>query len=498
MTVDVHVTSAGYSFKVTENGIIEGSMIAVRAYTARFRHWVYDSTERRKVVASWYRVYDRELGRIYLPRYDLLNFVSWITQHGGDVNLIDVPSTKGDPVHFTWKNKFGYRNDVQKAVIEGLESTQSGVYPIAASTGVGKTVSFIRSAETKNIRSLVFMPKRIEQWKLEFFKFAAATEKSIHIIAGRAELERLFMRREMDDMPDFIIASTATMRRYVTRHPDFHFMPPPDEFTDIMGIGMMGIDEFHEHLESNYMFMIRFNPAIWVPLTATFNKTDPFLNDIVSGFCPSHLRIGENEYHKFVDVYGYAVTLGHGEIQRHHYMGPRGYSETQFCKFLLKKGKHVLKEFMEDYFFACFEEHYLKKRKEGTKVMILISLIDLCYKVQKYMTAKYPDITSVVFVSGVKKEETAKHELTITTPGSGGTGTDIPGVVTAFSWCAVSQPTPLTQHLGRVRYDKNYTDPFEFVYFYFTRVHSHVDYEEIREPLYREKGLTYSKRNFPP
>lgn len=731
--VEVRTTTAGYSFEVTPNGLVRGTSIGIRDYTERFRHFQFNPVTRRREVKSWYRLYDRDSGRVYLPRYDLNNFLHWLSMNGLQATIVDCPGTVGDPVKFHWSGKFEFRNETQREVITGLERLKSGIYPIAAQTGVGKaltvstrlktpsgwmsmgqacvgdiltgwdgrptritgvfpqgilpgwkmifedgrsevvsgdhlwrvfldddrlgpqelgqvfpsvvkstdyirsalfrkiacyiplitptdydalllsneeiadyaqkvalpdtpllfgqgtisqrkwyldnlpetlprdhkealldhawglgyicltrdssaktsfsrilltnrmglrvtqivadkshvmqcisvdhpdklfvcgsyivthnTVSLIRSSETKSIRTMVTMRTRIDQWESEFFKFTDALEKQLYIIKGRSSLERLMMHREDGTMPDFIVASIQTLRKYVTRDPEYAFLPRPELFTDYFQIGMIGMDEFHEHLESNYLMMIGLNPAIWVPITATFNKKDEFLNEIVRGFAPSNKRIGEDTYHSFVDIFGYECNMGHGVITRECYMGPRGYSGTKLEKFFTKKGKNFFKEFFKEYFAPLFEAHYLVKRVEGDRVFILFQLVEMCYWFQKLMTIAFPDIKSAVYVSGVSRSVLTEYELIITTPGSGGTGTDAPNVRTVFSFVATAQETPLTQHLGRIRYDKHYTRQCEFVYIYFSRVMSHVDYEETRVPLYKEKGISFTKRSYPP
>lgn len=708
--VEIQTTTAGYSFKVTPTGLIDGTRVGIRPYTEKFRHITYNSFTRQREVNGWYRLYDPRLGRLYLPIYDLNNFLRWLFEHGVEGHCVKVSPTHGDSVAFEWSGEFSYRTETQRMVVEGLEKLSEGIFPIAAQTGAGKsvhistpiktplgwtlmkdlsvgdqvtawdgtpttvtgvypqgvlpafllttedgrsvrpsgdhlwkiwcdgeysvittqdiiellntgidvylpmnepeplgeiksfdpdipvtnkdpfrtvlernlsllfaplhiandrrdefvdycrslaynvtihpsdrdgcftykldpsafvkiksivpdgeaemqcisvdhpdklfvckdylvthnTVSIFRSSMVKNIRTMVTMRTRLDQWESEFFKFTNASEKQLYIIKGRPSLERLVMFKEEGQMPDFIVASIQTMRKYVTGHPDYAFLPNPREFTDYFGIGMVGMDEFHEHLESNYLMMLCLNPAIWCPITATFTKKDEFLNQIAKGFAPVDKRVGANEYRRYVDIYGYECDGGYGVIEKRSYMGPRGYSGTKLEKFFMKKGKKFFKEYFKEYFVPLFKEHYMKKRVEGDRVFILFTLVEMCYWFQKLMTEAFPEIQSAVYVAGVDREVLTQKELIITTPGSGGTGTDAPNVRSCFSFVAMAQETPLIQHVGRIRYDKNYTKPYDFVYCYFSRVDKHMDYELIREPLYQEKGLTYSKRNFPP
>lgn len=708
MQTDVYLTVAGYSFTVTPTGLLTGTSVSIREYTERFRYFSFNPVTRRKEVKGWWRLYDRHTGRVYLPRYDLPNFLHWLRMRGCDANLIATPPAQGEPVTFSWSGPFSYRNEVQQQVVEGLTLLQEGIFPVAAQTGVGKahplseplktplgwtlmrdirmgdsilnpdgeystvtgifpqgilaqyrvtfedgrnvgasldhlwkvecdghwsvettewvihqlnmgkvcyipigepehyapipsfekdgdetpatlhsvfernlhlsqvpltlpievkstfvefarslgylvfttdvdldkftyslttatkiqfssivqdgmvemqcisvdhpsrlyvckdyivthnTVSIMRTAEQKSMRTMVTMRTRLDQWESEFFKFTNASEKQLYIIKGRESLERLVMLREEGNMPDFIVASIQTMRKYVTGDPDYQELPSPRIFCEYFGIGMIGMDEFHEHLESNFLMMIGMNPSIWVPITATFKKKDEFLNTVVKGFAPVNKRLGSDKYHSFVDIYGYECDMGYGEIERSWYMGPRGYSGTRLEKHFIKKGKKFFKQFFEEYFVPIFIEHYVKKRVEGDRVFILFTLVEMCYFFQKLMTQAFPHIQSAVYVSGVGRHVLTEKELIITTPGSGGTGTDAPNVRSAFSFVAMAQETPLEQHLGRIRFDKLYKLAYDFVYFFFTRVHSHVDYEEIREPLYREKGLSYTKRSYPP
>lgn len=496
--VKVLATPLSFRVKINVFGVIEGTDLKIGPYTRKFDHVDVDEYARKETLIHRYRFYDRAKNEVYLPRYDIDNFRTYLAGHGLSLEIEEIPTVHGDPIHYHMLPHIGYNNDAQKAVIEDIARIDpaSPIRVVALNTGWGKTVGTIWGCERRAVRTLITMSSRMKQWEQEYQTFTDIDPSDVFIVKGKPTLEKLFsLAKHKVTMPSVVIASTPTMKLYLEHGPGYSHLPHPDNFCEIMGFGAIATDEYHEHFHSNFMHMLRLNPEVFITITATVTSTPKFTLNIMDQLLPKHLRIGEGVFTKTTNIVGVRYEGGGGYIEDSIVRGPKGYSQNKLEKFFVKKGKKFFGELMEETVIPLLNEYFFEIHREGEKLLILCNTQELCHKISSILGEFFPKYKRLVFISGVDESLIPEYDIIISTPGSCGTGRDIKHLRTTFSFIATQSEIYLLQHLGRLRPPGKTApeDPY-YVYLYFALLTKHLQYERKRSDLYRERGKTYVKR----
>jgi hypothetical protein len=141
---------------------------------------------------------------------------------------------------------------------------------------------------------------------------------------------------------------------------------------------------------------------------------------------------------------------------------------------------------------AAYEQFYIEGYREGQKSMWFFATIEFCERFNTRLLKDYPDLDSIVFNSTTsKKQPTAyrEHRNVVTTPGSCGTGRDIPMLYAVFSPIAVSSTQRNDQMVGRTRpIDKWWPDlDPQFIYFVCQNEPKQVEYGRKRREIFDKK-----------
>lgn len=131
--------------------------------------------------------------------------------------------------------------------------------------------------------------------------------------------------------------------------------------------------------------------------------------------------------------------------------------------------------------------------------MWFFATIELCELFLKRLLVDYPELDAIVFTgeqSSKKETKTAyrEHQVVITTPGSCGTGKDIPQLYIVFSPISVSSSQRNDQMVGRTRpIDKWWPDldPI-FLYFVCPDIPKQVEYHRKRRIIFDKKMKNFT------
>lgn len=139
--VKVLATPLSFRVKINTFGVIVGTDLKIGPYTRRFDHVERDEYTRTETLQHRYRFYDKEKGEVYLPRYDIENFRTYLAGHHIPLEIEELPLVHGDPVHFEMLPHVNYNNPEQKAVVEDIarDDPSSPIRIVALTTGYGKS-----------------------------------------------------------------------------------------------------------------------------------------------------------------------------------------------------------------------------------------------------------------------------------------------------------------------------------------------------------------------
>ena len=491
----VRVTQMGFSVHVNKAGIIADTGLSIVGYSNRFVHRQYDKTDRIWKIVNEYFHYCHKTSVIYFPRYDLENFLTYLTVHGLTYTLDHVIPVQGADVSFSMMDWVDYKNDNQKGAVEFLTNESNGALRgLALRTGEGKSVSYVWALQKIGKRSLITMTSRLEQWVDAITKYATVTEDDIYLIQGIGSLEKLFKNIDKDIKPKIILASTKTIRLYMDYGPAYQHLPHPSMMCEELDIGIMASDENHEHLCTNLMAFSMFNPAVWIPITATFVASDPFVKNIFGQLVPENKRFSGGNYSKFVDVIAYDYKGAKYLIKPYHYTKRGMYSQTTFEAFLLGKGHQILDTLIKDAFIPIIREHYIDIAEDGEKFLFICGTRALCDHLKVVFSKAFPNKSVTAFHSGMPEHLLKKFDMIISTQGSAGTGRDISGLRTCFSFESTASQVRNEQQFGRLRGPPQMMNTPRFTYLFFSAIQKHVAYHQSKLFLFSNKALSIKTR----
>ena len=289
--VTLTTTTRGFSVPVDRKGIVKTTHVNIMDYARKFVQRKFDHQQKRWVIFQEFFYFDQDQELCYFPKYDLDNFKLFLVNSKVSYSIVEKPTEPGTPVNFLMLPHVSYKNEKQKGCVEYLTNPNNGpLRAVALQTGVGKTVSVIWALQKLGVLSMITMTSRLEQWVGEFGKYTTVDEDDVYVIQGIGSLTKLFNQIGVEVKPKVILGSTKTMRMYLDYGPSYQHLPHPSEMCEKLGIGILATDEAHEHMYTNFLMSLLFNPSLFIPITATFIASDPFVKDIFEKSVPKEVQ----------------------------------------------------------------------------------------------------------------------------------------------------------------------------------------------------------------
>lgn len=423
---------------------------------------------------------------------ELLKFMEENGYSKSRIQVIDELVIEAAPANLKMKNpKIVPRNEMQEDYVKFMGSDKPLVVNNMG-TGQGKTFCAIWTAVQLGKRVLItVLPRYVDIWIKAFGEFLDIHPTDI-LVADTFGIEKL--HQIMKDgliNPSIIILPLTKIDVYIKRMKEDPSLPGLDEvFTD-MHCGVRIIDEAHESIYSVYMSLMFGNHMKTMALSATLKGDDDFVNSMYNQIFPHHCYLRPPEYTKYIHVIAYTHRI---DVNRYkiNAKGFGGYSHVKFEQSIMKRP-----QIFEQYYQMLkesFETYYMETYLEGQKAMWFFATIEMCDLFHKRLMKDYPDLDAITFTAeqSAKKETKSayrEHRVVITTPGSCGTGKDIPMLYIVFSPISVSSSQRNDQMVGRTRpVDKWWPelDPI-FLYFVCPDIQKQVEYHRKRRTIFDKK-----------
>jgi hypothetical protein len=221
--------------------------------------------------------------------------------------------------------------------------------------------------------------------------------------------------------PKIVILPMTRISGYLRNTRKDPLAVPLDTIFRKINAGYRIIDEGHESFHEVSLSLMYGNMRKVLLLSATLKADDPFMDKMYRIMLPVNLRLKEPDAENYIDIYAYIYHL----CQRKFFLKTVQfgiYNDMALEASILKSP--ILTKFYFHIANKAFREYYLDVREEGTYL-------------------------------GTKDKKTPtkylEHEIVITTPGSCGTGKDIPGLVTTICFHTVFSIQRNKQMIGRLR-----------------------------------------------
>lgn len=354
--------------------------------------------------------------------------------------------------------------------------------------GRGKTFTALYSAYHIGERVLItVLPRFVDIWVKAFGEFYNIKPEDVVVadIIGVTELHQAIVNNVID--PKIIILPLTKIDIYLKKLREDESLPSLDQVFDDLGCGIRVIDEAHESIYSVYNSLMFGNHKRTFVLSGTLKGDDEFVNKIYNAIFPFSCYLRSPEHTPYMHV----VAYFHRMDMFKHRINVKGFGG--FSHNLLEAGILKRPHLFESYYqmlLGAFKQFYLDEYREGQKCLWFFATIDFCEKFNERLLQDYPELDSIVFNSKTNKKDPngyREHRNVVTTPGSCGTGKDIPKLFTVFSPIAVSSSQRNNQMVCRTRpVDKWWPDLMpNFVYFVCSDIPKTVEYGRKRRELFQ-------------
>ena len=412
-------------------------------------------------------LYDEETDTIFLHKGVDLNYL--VKLIGDDCEIRYDLHDEFKEMEFEYEEIIAPRNDEQVDVINFITGQQDHAANIDASQiflvkqpGFGKTFCSGVGLCKYGVKTLIIMHRdqlRV-QWMNSLYKMNGLNSSYVHEIDSSEELYEI-ATGEYKPNYDVYLMTHATFRAGLKR---IGSMKLAMNIGKNLGIGLKIIDEAHLEFKDTILMDFIFNVKRNLYLTATDGRSSKDENSIfrhVFSSCvyykPSAM-LTDNRPKKWVNYYGVEVnTHVNKNIYKYRVVGSKSMTPASYGQWVIKRDKTL------QHFKCCRDiVKQLFKEDQYAKLIIFMPLIDLCEECAYFLTMElqkdpeFPydvDIRTINSKNSKKDNELAKHsDIIVTTIGSCGTGTDIPGITGIISCSPFVSKVTCQQVFGRIRY----------------------------------------------
>ena len=297
------------------------------------------------------------------------------------------------------------------------------------------------------------------QWVGSLCKMNGFTSKEIHEIVSTEEVFDIVNGFYKPNYDVYLITH-ATFRASLSRIGSLHDM---EKFTENLGIGLKIIDEAHLEFRNTLTMDAVMNVKRNIYMTATNARSAKEENAIFKYafsntiFYKESTTLTDNRPKKWVDYITVCVNT-HCKPNIYHYrvVGSKNMNSATYGRWVIKYDKN------HTHFKACRDLVRMTYEEDPhSKMIVFMPLIDLCDEFQEFLFSLNTDksfdyeleIRTMHSRNSKSENDRAKQaDIIITTIGSAGTGTDIPGITDIICCSPFVSAVTAKQVFGRIRY----------------------------------------------
>lgn len=391
--------------------------------------------------------------------------------------------------------------DYQIDLIEYLSRLDLHSKVVPLQTGKGKTYVAMRASENIGWRTgLITASRYLNQWKTSLKDTFGLLDTDVWIIRGNSELKK-YIRQSIDKVMNstYVLFSNTTLQVFIKKYEANpkktikEYGCHPEDLLELGGIGLKIVDEAHQNLHLNFKLDLYCHVPTTIFLSATLETEDNFVNRITDIIYPPEYRFTGIAYDCYIAAEGwyYRLAPGHDKKIRTTVRGRDSYSHSEFEKSILGNDKMKLAYF--DMINQVVQARYVNKRVDKRqKCLVFCDLVEMCTELTEYIKLCNPHITVARYTADDEDENLYEPEIVVTTPGSCGTGKDVPNLMLVVMSNAIGGMQLNLQMLGRLRRLKDFEDVTpEFVYLICLDIDKHMEYHRKKYDVFRGKVLSH-------
>lgn len=447
-----------------------------------------------KIYAS--RTVDNREFRLHMGQ--LKGFLDALSRHGVDESLIEfVNMERYKPRAYKFKltpekTLRDYQMEARDFALDSDDSSFNSSL-ISIPTGGGKTVVLCSIAEAvgQNV-AIAVLPRYMEKWGGDLVENLCLKKKDIMMVTGSKQLKGLIHMAKCGTKPPFVsVLSLVTLQGFFDTYekdPKLcleEYGAIPQDIWKLLGIGLVGIDEAHEHLYSVFRLTLHLHGPKFVALSGTMLSEDVFVEKIQKTIFPHSVRYDKVKMKKYIKLIPMAYEFQ--DIRRSRIrtssFGRTTYSQVEYEKSIIKN-PYTLSNYLA-MIKDVVDMGYIDDKKDGDKLAIYCGTIDMCTRVTNYLKSFYKDLDVRRYVEKDPYKNVIEADIRVTTIISAGTALDIPNLTRVISTNNISSHKANYQLLGRLRELKD--REVKMYYLYCEQVPKHVQYHQNRMELYEDR-----------
>lgn len=371
---------------------------------------------------------------------------------------------------------------------------------IELQTGKGKgKLSMFGIAKRGHRTLIVILPRYIDKWVAELHETYDITNDKIMVVQGSSHLKGLIeIAKENKLTADIVIISASTYQNWLTDYEEqtyYDYDICPDELCRLLKVGVLLIDETHQHLHAIFRILMYTHVNLVIGMTATLITDKHDVNVIHEVMYPHPVRFNNLELDCYIDVYAFSYSthdLRNSRIRTTEWKS-NVYSHPAYEKSIIAR-RQLLENYLKIIDFSICQA-YIDIRKEGDKCAVFASTVKMCDLLVSYFRSKYPDYDIRRYCDDDPFENATQPDIRITTIGSMGTAIDIPNLRTVILTVSLSSIQSNIQVLGRLR--KLHDRDTRFVYLFNEDIRKHVEYHQKKKELFKDRVKTHKTYRLP-
>lgn len=383
--------------------------------------------------------------------------------------------------------------DYQVPIVEFLldNPTKSKLVPIQ--TGKGKTFIALYTIGQINQRlGIVILPSYIDKWVADISAIHEAQHTDVMVIQGSKALAAVIEMAKTDSLENnYYIFSSRTLQEYISQYEedpdlcvDMYGCAPIDLFP-LLGIGIMLIDETHQHYHAIFKIIIYTNVKFQIGLSATLISDDNLITRMHRVVYPDKCIYKNDELDRYTYVYAISYTISEQfikQIKTKNY-GSNNYSHTAFEQSIMRNND-LLRRYIK-MIKANIDDYYIEDYQDQDKLIIFVSTVALATKLSDSLRNFYPEFKVKRYCEEDLYEDMLSGDIIVSTPISAGTALDIPRLRVAIQTVSISSAPTNIQILGRLR--KLADRDVKFCYIYAQNINKQREYHFKRMEIFRPR-----------
>lgn len=446
---------------------------------------------------------DRKEFRFHITLLDeVIRTLKSVGVYSDEILVRQIATPKAVETIFPLKEDLTAR-DYQEGLIDFLSNPDQKIKVTNLQTGMGKTFCALSAMINLGVRTVIQLRGGyVARWMDDLKGLFNFKKGELLVVRGRDALQSIInMAKEGELEAKVIVITSKTIYNYLKEYEanpnDNIYDIRPEEFYELLGVGLRVVDEAHEDYHHNFRTDLYANVQSSIHLSATLVTEDPFKKRMYDIALPKDCWHSGVEYDAYIGVKALMYKSEDTTNIRTQERGQDMYSHNAYEKSIMKN-KKMLDSYLRIISYPMLKYYLEDDWKPGQKCLIFCGMVEMCEIVRDYLRSITSEIEINEFVSDTDESVLVNSDIIVSTVESCGTAQDIPNLKVSVLTRALRKLETNEQVKGRLRKLKRWPEitPI-FVYLVNEDIPKHMDYHEVKKDQFKGKCLYHEEESIP-